>query len=427
MSKVNLRQVYLWVLFFSISVTPGINFLHTDEYYQGNFIQRQFGSAITINAFTLLLLIGILYLLKKGRWKVKGDYLTILLIYSCLSVIFPNGQNRRLTIIGIYALIKYVLFLRILTTLYKPEEYKKYMDQAFKGLLWFETFCGVTYVFAGIKIPYVTTWSMDSMRNGFLRMAGTFASGPEFALVIAVLLVYFLVEYLLGHRRSVLKYIFMATFDLWFAGSRTLILVSMLVFSFVLWQKYKKKRIQIYLLIFGLLIVAIIPYTSIFRKLVIENSIVDMLKTRLIHWILAFLIMKDHLCFGVGLNNSVSYIINNPELVSKVYTISLESIGFYYLNPIHNSILILFVELGILGGVIYLGFYVNLIWKSLKKVLRKNIDRNYRKEGIFILCEMMVLFSYALQGWGTLKEFGWILMVIIYSYYFFWSETKKYT
>ena len=99
----------------------------------------------------------------------------------------------------------------------------------------------------------------------------------------------------------------------------------------------------------------------------VNNNIKDMFLTRFVHWSAAFQVIKDNWLMGVGLNNSVTYIQNHPLIISIAYENSLENMGFYYTNPIHNSILLVFSECGMIGGIMYLGIYIKLILNSFKK------------------------------------------------------------
>lgn len=425
---IKIKQLYLWLIVLSATITYGINFFHSDNiFYYNTYIQRQFGNAVTINAFTLLLLSGLILF---PRWQSKNikNIFSGLLIFSCISLIIPNKQDLQLSVIGIYALLKYCIFFCIITSVYSLELYKEYIGQGFKIALLFETIGGILQVFYSIKIPFITSWSTDSIRSGLPRMAGTFSSGPDLALFISFLLVYFWIEYLLRGRKEMLKYILISLFDLWFAGSRTMIVVSALVYLIILLQKYKRNCPKKIIIFLGILITAsMFTTTSLFRMLFIENNIFDMLSTRLVHWVMAFNIIKNNWFLGVGLNNSVSYTLLNPDLVKNAYVNSLEGIGFYFTNPIHNSILIMFCELGILGGTIYLFIYIKMMITSLKAILKRKVNNmSYDlADYMFVLCESLVLFVYALQGWGVLKEYAWIMIILVYAYFYMITINKS--
>ena len=98
--------------------------------------------------------------------------------------------------------------------------------------------------------------------------------------------------------------------------------------------------------------------------------------------------------------------------------------GFYYTNPIHNSILLVFSECGMIGGIMYLGIYIKLILNSFKKL---NMDTAMKRNSdyLFVFCATIIWLIYALQGWGTLKEHSWIMFTLLYTYFVLLEKEQK--
>lgn len=425
--NIQIKKIYLWFIVFSFTITYGLNFFHSpDSMYEGVFVQRQYGNAFTINVFTILIFAGfiILSVLNKKLKFVKDMY-PFCLVFFVLTGIFPNNQQREFTLYAIYALIKYLLLFIILISLYNFQEFKKIITKSFKAVLIFETIIGVLQVFFSIKIPYISSWSTDSVRNGLVRMAGTFASGPDFSLVVTFLTCFFLVQYFYGPKKNTWMYVVISLFDIWLAGSRTMIITIAIIILY-LYLKKNKNHIFSNLLLFVIItiMICIIPFTSVYQEMFVNNNIKDMFLTRFVHWSAAFQVIKDNWLMGVGLNNSVTYIQNHPLIISIAYENSLENMGFYYTNPIHNSILLVFSECGMIGGIMYLGIYIKLILNSFKKL---NMDTAMKRNSdyLFVFCATIIWLIYALQGWGTLKEHSWIMFTLLYTYFVLLEKEQK--
>lgn len=425
--KIKIRRLYLWLITFSSAITYGFNFFHSpDTMYNGTFVQRQYGNAFTINIFTLLLPIGFLVIIiLNKRIKFSKDIFIACIIFLIFTFFFPNNQNREFTCFAIYALGKYLLLFIILISIYEIDEFKKDILGVFKAILVFETILGILQVFFSIKIPYISTWSTDSIRNGLVRMAGTFSSGPDFSLVIAFLMSFFLVECLYNSEKGLRKYIIICVFDIWFAGSRTMIVIIAIITFYILLKKYKNQIFfKILLSIMSITTIWAVSFTTFYQNMFVNNNIKDMFMTRLVHWMAAIHIIKDNWLFGVGLNNSVTYIQNHPQIISNIYKNSLENIGFYYTNPIHNSILLVFCECGIIGGILYLGIYIKMILECRKFFIIYDV-RKRKNNYLFIICATIIWFVYALQGWGTLKEHSWILFTLLYTYFILLKKSNN--
>jgi hypothetical protein len=339
--KLNLKSVFIYFLVIFSCYPYGKSFAH----YTTNsdiFIQRQFGSAITVNVITILIIISCLFTIYKLK-KLPKNAFTFFMLISFISILFPNSQVKHLTIIGLYMLLQYFLIYVVIINFYTIDEFRCYLEVGFKIVLVIQTIIGFLGVFGGITIHYISDWATnDSYRDGYLRMVGTFPHSGDFSLFIAVIYVYFLNAYFFNKKKSYIIYIIICLINIYLSGARSMIICSGIVLIYVLLKKYKNQLILKIALILAMVCACFIFFKSdTFNQLFIQNSIIDMFYTRMIHWIIGFRMFIKNWLFGVGLNNSVEYLRNNPSLIADINYSGLEETYFYFTNPIHNSIIII--------------------------------------------------------------------------------------
>lgn len=420
--RIKQKNLYLVFIVLFIAITAGIDlYVYSGLYYKEIYIQRQYGNEIKFNFLSIMVLWGLVLINWKRFRFPKNDTFSWFFLLSLISIVLPNGQDRILSLIGVFQITKYFLIYLILINIYTFDAYEYLLKKVFILILWIETICGVLQEFFGIQIPFLSSRNIMAYRNGFLRMPGTFPFAAEFALFISILLMYFAIEYFIAKDLKMKKYVVFCLFDLWFAGSRTIIVISALVIAFIIWQKNRNHLFRRVLIILSSILLCVgFLNSSIFREMFIENDIFFMLSTRMVHWKMGFSIIKENCLMGVGLNNSVNYVISNPGIVEEAYLRSIEKVSFYFTNPIHNSILIMASELGIIGGGLYMGLFL----KMLRCMIKNFKNKRFRKSALFIGCSGMIFLVYAMQGWGLLKEFAWMMIVMVLAYIKLLSEKR---
>lgn len=409
-----LSKYYLLLVFLATVITAGIDLYSYDNVNYGTlYIQRQFGNEIKFNILFVVILIGTFFSFATKKIKRDCNPISALVFLSIFSLLFPNNKDIHLAIIGVTVMIKYFLLYFSLTHIYNFNEFKKNLKKTLIIVLIIESIGGFLQIFFGVTIPFLTSRNVKSYRGSTLRMAGTMLFSADLALIITFITVFLWCDYFFNKNRRVLKYIILCMIDLWLCGSRTMVIATGLIFTYSFMRKYRNKTIyKILFITFLFILLLTFLNTNVFFEYFVSDNIVLMLFTRLVHWRMGYEMILQHPLLGVGLNNSMFYINQHSDIVHKAYTVALEPKSFFFTNPIHNSIIIILAELGIVGGISYLLIFIEPIIKCMKDKI--NCDKS---DVCFVVSAGMMLIIYALQGWGSLKEHGMVLMMVYYAYF----------
>lgn len=411
--KLNIMDILL-IMLIVLSALPREYSLWS---YLSGIQNRPFGSSLGIS--TPFILLGLMYFINLKNLGIsisrKPRIIVYFFVFIIITLSFPiAGRIWELSFIGIFYCL---IFLGIYTTLSKRITYahfEKSLDIGFSVALIIQSTLGILFVFADMSIPYISQGS-TSIRNDLSRMTGTLAHPGDFSLYISVIYLYFVSKLLFKNDKKSIVFIILSFIDLYFSGARSMLVASGILTLIVLWRKIKNNIIYILLTATIGSIVAFRFYRSnTFRELFIENSIIDMFIARLIHWKLGFEIFFSNISnffFGVGLNNHVDYIDANYSKISYLLTNStILDEEFVRGMPIHNSFLIIAVELGVVALILYISIFISAIKKA---VLILRIFPEYKFACYFIISSMMAFTIYGSQGWALLKPFGWILFIIV--------------
>lgn len=414
--KISIKNVLLIAIIILCAYTRGINFFVVNDYENVN---RQFGSGLVITITTPIIIYLILSFIKNKKIFIKDlkEPIIIFMFFSIISLFFPIKRNIRLSIIAVLLIIEYGLLFLSIKSLYKYKEVYRCIDISFKISLIIQTILGSLKSFGGIKIPFITDSGVDIIRNGVYRMTGTFAHSGEFSMYIFIMFIYFLCQYYFNGKTRYLSYVGICLFDLFYSGSRTIILLSALIFGIIILIKYRKSiMVKTFYILVGIIGGFVFINSDAFYKLFIEKSFMEMLDVRFVHYIAGFRIMtRDMMNFllGVGLNNNVNYIIENYNFTfNNISLNSIVSSGFMQRNPIHNSFLVIGVELGIVGLILYARIFLREL--GLLKI--NKIDSQFKANYVFINVTIISYIIYGFQGWALLKNPLWIMLIIIISF-----------
>jgi|WetSurSiteA1Bulk_404760.scaffolds.fasta_scaffold00221_6 putative inorganic carbon (hco3(-)) transporter len=160
------------------------------------------------------------------------------------------------------------------------------------------------------------------------------------------------------------------------SGSRgSAISLGFMLIGFLLWKSTRFWGI-LGLLVIGIAILSIpiLFTTTIDRFLGAPGE--TALGGREYIWPVAWLLIKDHLILGVGIGNSPNQIF--PYLVNAgIMRLSLLSVSEI---SIHNPLLVIWAETGLLGLIIYLGILIS----AVIDFIRQYINSRNMKEGYLI-------------------------------------------
>src|SRR3989344_5595979 len=169
-----------------------------------------------------------------------------------------------------------------------------------------------------------------------------------------------------------------------------------------------KNKFTIYYLIFAIFIIGSIFLLSPIHNRFTSFSFYD--ESIAIRKELVFdslIMIKEHLLFGVGINN---FLINLPYY-QKINTGSF----FTYLQPVHNIFLLMASETGIAGFIIFVWFII----KTLNNILKKNKFSIFNFQ--FSILIIVIILGFFDHYFLTLQQ-GQLLFFLVLG--FCWSKIK---
>nr|WP_304358184.1 O-antigen ligase family protein [Clostridium paraputrificum] len=414
--KITFKELMLIMLIILCAYPKGIGLFSIIDFQKVN---REFGSAVVISSITPIILLYILIFIVRRKIKIDDikEPVFIFMLFVIVSFFFPIDRDIRLSLFALILIIQYAILLIILGNIYTYREISKCINISFKISLIIQTILGGLKTFFEIKIPYITDSGVDVIRNGVIRMTGTFSHSGEFSMYIAIIFIYFLCQYYFMKKKGNIIYILICIFDLFYSGARSILIISTMCFILIVMIKYRKSIILKFsyaILLFSSITIFI--NSNVFYKLFIEKNFLEMFEVRFLHVIVGIRILTRNIInflFGVGINNNVDYIINNYDFCFGDLSLnSLVSVQFMQSNPIHNSFLVVATELGIVGLLLYIWIFA----RELKNFrLIKSLEDNKKSDFVFVMVSLLALIIYGLQGWALLKQPLWIMLIVIIS------------
>ncbi|MDR6809227.1 O-antigen ligase [Dyadobacter sp. BE34] len=160
-----------------------------------------------------------------------------------------------------------------------------------------------------------------------------------------------------------------------------------------------------------------IPLTAVFLWIIVfspvsdlflENEVGAQIDNRTLHWLMAVQIFQESPLVGVGLNAHLIYFSKHLGILK-----SLELTPFFLENPIHNIHLVVLVELGMIGLVVWLFFLSNNIRLAKKSITSTNVPQLL----ITQVGAITAYFLYGLTGWApfSLSVLPFFIFIMYFS------------
>ncbi len=210
---------------------------------------------------------------------------------------------------------------------------------------------------------------------------------------------FFLSCYFNKYRSKWAKYLILINlFVIFLTFSRTTYVAVMAVMALVVvLQKRNEGIFSLRNIIFAVSIfagIAAILYLTPLSDLFLKSDAESQVDNRLNHWILGFQVWNDSKWIGVGINSHVYYMsheLNNSLLKT------LPLFDFLVSNPIHNIHVIVLVECGLVGIILWFFFFLNRINRYSRNCHTKSKIANiYNMTFVAVLA---AFFIYGFFGW----------------------------
>ena len=353
---------------------------------------------------------------------IYGNFFLMLLILSVVTVPFILSFDFKTAAIGWMVMLSYVLLYMALYNTYSLQEIYEGLCVAFKVLVLIEAAVGFLDIFFNISIPYVTGYrgaTNIQTRNGILRMSGTFGHAGDFSLYITICMLFFVCRYLFSNKKIEKYYVILCYIMVLMSGARTTFLLTTVGLLSVYVIRNRKNKL-FFLLLFVLFLVLFLVLVPILMQSYFYQSIISMdseegsIWLRISFWFYGLNIVFENMSnfiFGVGINHQVAYSTEHyMELIRKLPSwLGTNYTNLYYTYPVHNAFIVMFAELGLFGGIAYIGIFVSF----LRNAIRNIKEVSFTEKNVFVLLSFGSFVFYALQGWGILKQPIWVLIVLL--------------
>jgi O-antigen ligase len=271
----------------------------------------------------------------------------------------------------------------------------------------------VTTIFRGDEIGQ---WA--ERREGYSSAIGTFMHPGSLALFSTLVLMFFISCRLHMYRsRASLIHILLCVFVIVFTYSRTSYISSFLAAGFLMFIFPNLKKIKVSTILyvfFGVIIVILVVQNTALANLFLKSDSEMQTESRLIHFGLAYEMWQKSKLIGIGLNNHVAFM---STFVSRDF---FAVDPFFFENPIHNIHLIILVETGVLGFVVWIYYIISRILKGLRNSLYSN------GVGIINLSNVGAILAYVIYGMAGWSGFHREIypIILLFGFFTFYGNKK---
>lgn len=427
LNKKRIGSKYLIVSFFIITIPFEFHWSLIEQ----NSMTGLGTLGVNLDIIVPFLLFLVLFFSPKLKIRSKIEFsiwFKIMLLIILISFLNPFNTSVFGTIIfSSFLLSHFLFFIYIFKTLTKKEIIFGFFD-GFFILCVLQFILAICFPLLGIK--EVTTLFHSTAGEWATRMdtrvgaVGFFKAPGNLALYTTIASSFFVGCYLNDFKKKIsLLVLLINVVTLILTYSRTSYLVfiaDIFIVSFI----FKNAKIKIFTLsnffkyIIPMLMVLIyVVFFSPLSDSFLKSDANEMLDARMIHWLMGFQTFISSPLIGVGLNSHLEYMFSHFNLFRGQIIDD-----FFWENPIHNIHLIVLVETGLLGFIIWFAFIFDNISKS-----KNNIAHNRNK----ILSATQIgtivgISAYGITGWAPFSAgiFPFVLMLSFFAIQFRTQNNK---
>ena len=389
-----------------------------------------FGHAFFIGSVQIIPLFLIALTKKNIVFKFslkKGLLFICLIILFCISLLNPLNITKTATLIAIYNILFVVFFAYIVSSLLPYKEIVKGVWDGLCVVAILELSLAVLYPVLGMtNIPEIFAGTVfeSELRN---RANGTFNHPNTMGAFMSYIFSFFASCAICNYeRRKSVYFCCIAFCAIILTLSRSAILASIATFCFLYFiNKHPSARFFSFRIFFKfmlptILFITVIIFFTPLKKYFISMDAEDMISARMVHNIFYLNIVVDHPYWGVGLNTGVAHFSEfYDDLVMLVETEDL-SFDFMSTNPVHNIFILLLVDIGIVGLVVFLCFMTNFFIKYKRTlVLNKNTQLMYNIFPLTAIGCVILVIIHGLSDYTPMAPtniFLWLFFCLI-AYY----------
>jgi len=352
--------------------------------FEDGHILGSLGRAYIIGGLQIIPML--LLMITRTKTEISQNYIQkktpviLLLILLGISVFNPYNLMPQATYIAIFYILSFILFGYII---FRTMEYEEIINGLWDGLC----ILAVIELFLAILFPVLDVTLIPNIFNSPIfddglrrRASGTFIHPNLFASIMSYIVSFFFACYLCDYKKKkALLFTIIAFCALLLTLSRSAIIAAMVILCLLFFiSKYphikliSAKTIFQFILPSFILIIGIILFTPL-RDYFIGANADAMLDARQAHNLYYLTLMPNHPIIGVGLNTHIEY-FNQFYMGIEFEGLSLD---FASTNPVHNIYVLLMMEVGIIGLIIFFILMFRNISASKKMLsINPNLEDN---------------------------------------------------
>ena len=385
-----------------------------------------YSSTIRIEVYMIIAPVFITLLAKRNQWRLPNiHWLWILLgaVFIAINILNPANINKTGTIIAIFNIVSYLIFLYIVTSSTSTDVIIK---GVYEGLTYTLILEGIAVFAYAIGIKQIATFFREgaSIRSELRPGApGTFAHPNPLGIYLSYIYCFFLSCYMLNYRKRRSLYLTIATVMVLIPTYSRSSLMSIVFASIIIISLFKTQNSSIFSVknIFTrILPIIIIALAAVFltplRNSFIGSNMDEMMIARLLHYYFGLLVFSQNPILGVGLNSHVQYMTANFNFrslgdINLIYDI------FLFYRPVHNIWIIWLAEFGIIGFIFIVSYFIYHFYK-IKPTLRSDLSIENK---IASMTSIGIICCFMVQGMGDPAPLGlqiaqlWILFFFLHT------------
>lgn len=367
--------------------------------------------SFTSKIFLMIPLIATVILLTKQKNRnlyqlyKNENWIFWILGLVVISVLNPFNFAKWGTIAFAVTFLSYIIYFRLIYNSLNPIQVLKGIFASFLFLCVLQFILSLMYPLMGMS--FVTSifqaggegWAT---RNGTRAGAiGVFVTPANLGLFTVLASGFFYATYLSGfNKRMSLALVIINSITIVLTYSRTsyITLVVILFTLFYIFKNAKKPLFSFKSLFLGfipaLIAICWLVFLSPFSETFLKTNADEMAQARFDHWVMGFDIFKASPVIGVGINSHLEYVTRTISLNKEIHN------DFLTTNPIHNTHLIILVETGIVGLLLWVVFLVSLFNKA-----KWNIGQEINTA--LSLTQIALIMTYVIYGftdWAPLSH-----------------------
>ena len=363
------------------------------------------GPDVRVTVALILLILVVLFFRRKEFSFKKNRWVIFTYFFIVLSFINPFNHSPIPTIAFVVFFLSHIFLFEFFYGFLTREQVMKGIYDGFFTLCLIQfplAICFPLLRMQSVTIPFQDTAEEGALRSGTgLERAGAVGIFPHPGILSLFTLIascFFLACYLKKlNRTTSLLILILNTLTLALTYSRTayLVFVFDMAAVYFFYKNAAKPILSLlnlirFVLPVSLALIWVIFYSPL-SDTFLDSNIDSMADVRIIFYAIGFDAFQRSPIIGVGINTHRDFLLHNSTLIT-----ALSYDPFFFENPIHNIHIIILVELGIIGFVVWIAFLFTSVFKAKKDIANnKNEILSLSHIGIII----GILF-YGMTGWA---------------------------